>query len=166
MRAAIAVCALLGLALASACCLPGGPPANVRHLLTDCGLALELPAHFGQPVHAGGCQYQWTTDEGLTTLEIAAALPNDPGLATQSDLLMPGQSVDYARETTFGGLPGRERRTQEQLGAQIRCVWTGFLAGPQGNLNIKLIAVQPMSPDEFGEAFWQNLRTRLIQPLP
>lgn len=154
---------VLGVGLSG--CLVERPPDRIRHEMSDCGIALELPSYFGTPAHSEGCLYRWSAHEGLTTFEVAAALPNDPGLRTHPDTIMPGQTVDYAREAEFGGMPGRERRTQERLGARNRAVWIGFFEGPRGNLYLKLTLVQDETADEFGEAFWRNIRTNLIHPL-
>ena len=165
MLRVVAVCAALGPALVLTGCLTSKPPARILHEMPECGIALELPSYFGEPSRSEGCRYQWSAHEGLTTFEISPVLPNDPGLDTNADTAMPMQTVDYAREAAFGGLPGRERRTQERLGARNRAVWIGFLEGPKGNLYLKLILVQEETADEFGEAFWRNLRTNLIRPL-
>jgi len=144
-------------------CLAERPTTHVRHELSDLSLAVELPPHFGQPSRSLAGAWAWSADEGLTTFEVAPALPGDQGIETLADTVMPGQTVDYARAAEIGGMSGRERRTQEPLGAMNRAVWTGFVEGPRGNLTLKLIIVQPESADEFGEAFWRNLTTNLIQ---
>jgi len=158
-----AVNVVCGLVLAG--CLAERPTTRVRHELPDLGVAVELPPHFGQSVRSVSGAHAWSFNDDLTTFEIAPALPGDQGIETQPDTVMPGQLVDYAREAEIGGMPGRERRTQEPLGAMNRAVWTGFVEGPRGNLTLKLIMVQPESADEFGEAFWRNLTTNLIQRL-
>ena len=138
---------------------------NTRHEMPDCGIALELPSHFGQPTHGTGCAYDWTGNGGMTLLSVTAALPGDPGNETDPATAMPGQVVDYARDATFGGLPGKERRTQQKVGEQNRAVWTGFFQGPKGALNIKVATIQKESADEFGEQFWQNIRSRWVHAL-
>ena len=158
---------LPGLALiVQASCFGGSASSGqTRHTLPECGIALELPSHFGQPTHSAGCAYDWTGDGGMTLLSVAAALPGDTGQETDEGTAMPGQVVDYARAATFGGFPGRERRTQQEVGAQNRAVWTGYFQGPKGALNIKVATIQKESADEFGEPFWQNIRSRWIQAL-
>jgi hypothetical protein len=167
MNAASAL-ATIGVALAlSGCCALGGKAdsGNQAHELAECGIVLELPNHFGKPVHGSGCAYEWSANEGTTTLAVTGALPGDNGQETEAKTAMPGQTVDYARDASFGTLAGRERRTQEKLGPQNRCVWTGFVRAPKGNVNVKLVMVQKYTADEFGEPFWRNVRTSWLRPL-
>lgn len=155
---------VLGVALAvqGCCCGDGG---NTEHKLSECGIRLTLPNHFNQPKHGSGCDYEWTANHDETTLRITSALPGDKGTNTKKKTAMTGQRVDYARKAKFGNLSGRERRTQGMLGPRNRAVWTGFVKGPKGNLDIKLTMLQEFSADEFGESFWQNIRTHWVKPL-
>ena len=157
----------LCVALVSQVSCSGGSASSgsTRHEMPECGIALELPSHFGQPTHSTGCLYDWTGNGGMTLLGVRAALPGDTGQETEEGTVMPGQVVDYARAAVFGGMSGKERRTQQSVGAQNRAVWTGFFQGPKGALNIKVSTIQKESADEFGEPFWQNIRSRWIQPL-
>lgn len=158
---------LVGVVLVSqASCFGGSASSgNSRHEMPECGIVLELPNHFGQPTHSTGCVYEWNGNGGMTLLGVTAALPGDTGQETDEGTVMPGQVVDYARAATFGGMPGKERRTQQSMGAQNRAVWTGFFQGPKGALNIKVSTIQKGSADEFGEPFWLNIRSRWIHPL-
>ena len=155
------------LALLQGCCLIGkkDEATHTDHQLVECGLAVKLPSHFGKPTHGSGCSYEWTANEGETTMRVQSALPGDHGQETEAKTAGPTQKVDFARETKFGGLPAKERRTQEDLGAKRRIVWTAFIEGPKGAVNLKVIMVQTETPDEFGQSFWDNLRKRWIQPL-
>ncbi|HQP39072.1 MAG TPA: hypothetical protein PLI95_28005 [Polyangiaceae bacterium] len=156
----------LGLTVASqgCCSSKSAESGNTVHSLPECGIELELPNHFGKPTHTKGCAYDWTANESMTLLGVTGALPGDTGKETEASTAMPGQVVDYARPATFGALPGKERRTQQKMGAQNRAVWTGFFTGPKGGVNLKVTAVQKYTADEFGEAFWKNLRTRWVRP--
>lgn len=162
LAAALAVASAL-----SGCCLIGSreEATHVDHQLVECGLSLKLPSHFGRPAHGEGCSYDWSANEGATLLGVRGALPGDRGQQTEAATVMPGQSVDFARATKFGGLPARERRTQEAFGDQRRIVWTAFVEGPKGAVNLKLTMVQAETPDEFGQSFWDNLRKRWLKPL-
>jgi len=161
----IAVASLI--AMQQGCCLLGNKDeaTHTDHELAECGLALKLPSHFGKPSHGAGCSYEWTANAGETVLRLESALPGDKGQNADPKTAMPTQTVDYARSTKFGALPAKERRTQESMGAKRRIVWTAFIEGPKGAVNLKVMMVQTETPDEFGESFWTNLRKRWVQPL-
>jgi len=151
--------------VAQGCCSPKrAESGNTVHPLPECGIELELPNHFGKPTHTTGCAYDWTGEGGMTLLSVVGALPGDTGQETEASTAMPGQVVDYARSATFGGMPGKERRTQQKMGAQNRAVWTGFFTGPKGGMNLKVASIQKYTADEFGETFWKNLRERWVRP--
>jgi hypothetical protein len=145
---------LLAIATLAAGCSSSKSPESgaAGQPLPEHGLVLALPAHFGKPTSSSG-SYEWTANEGLTTLRIATA--GAPGAEARA---MPGQTVDYSRATSLGGLPATERRTQEKIGVKRRIVWTGIMQGPKGRVEVKLTMIQAESPEEFGETFWKNLR--------
>lgn len=158
----IAILLVLGsLMTLQGCC--SSKSSENQYTLTDCGIRLDLPTHFGAPSHSGGCNYEWSSNGGMMTLQISSALPGDTGTETDAKTAMPGQNVDYSRAASFGPYPGKERRTQQKVGAQNRAVWTGFFTGPKGAVNVKVSSIQKESADEFGEQFWKNLRTNLIR---
>lgn len=156
------------LLLLQGCCSSGccsSKSGETIHILTECGIQLELPNHFGNPKHSPGCFYDWIAEEGKTSLSVTAALPGDTGQAAEASTAMAGENVDYAKSTTFGGLSGKERRTQQKVGEQTRAVWTGFFTGPKGGINLKIASIQEYSADQFGETFWKSLQERRIRPI-
>ena len=143
------------LLLCAACCLGGGATSRQTHRLDPLGISVDLPtSHTGG---ASGAGYLFTSGDGSSTIQVAAAGPGGPAQTRTATEIVPGAVVQWSRAASVGGMTAQETRLSDPM--RMRTHWVGAFDGPRGVVWVDLSTDTSWVPGPTdGDVAWTALR--------